>query len=88
MDALNERINMFLITYRNKNEEDAKDAIEQICNSLKGWKAYINNEVTVSPLKQYDERYGFNIWVGPEDKNQQSAPWIEIDDFDICYRKK
>lgn len=79
---------MFLITYRNKNEEDAKDAIEQICNSLKGWDAYTNNEVTVSPLKQYGEQYGFNVWVGPEMEEQQSAPWIEIDDFDTCYRKE
>lgn len=77
---------MFFITYRNDSKEEAQYQNDSMCESMKGWSAFINDEVVVSPVKKYGDKYGFNVYVGPENPNQKSAPWIEVFDIDEVYK--
>ena len=79
---------MFLITINNADESHVNEMNNKICEALSGWKAFKENEVMVTPVKNVaDGTYGFSIFVGPDKPDQTCAPWIDVNDIDEAYRK-
>jgi len=80
---------MILITISNTNKDHVDDMNYQMCKAFSGWDAFKNNDVVVTPVIKDDTtgNYGFSIFVGPDNPDQKSAPWIDISDIDEVYRK-
>jgi hypothetical protein len=81
---------MILITYVNTDKAKAESDNQVLCQALAGWDAFINNEVCISSVKNiYDDKYGFDIFIGPEPAyDVKSIPFLEVNDVDEAYRNE
>jgi hypothetical protein len=79
---------MLLITVSNTDEKIVDEMNYKICEAFSGWNAFKDNDIIVTPVSQKDDgTYQFDVFVGPDKPNQESAPWIKIDKLDEAYRK-